>query len=174
MKRPERSQSTHPAGRRIAGRAQDDHVDDPYLKRRKPHEPTLCPDCGASFHQGKWQWSAAAAEARNELCPACHRIKDGNPAGIVRLTGPFVAQHKTEILNLARHQEEMEKRDHPINRIMAIDEQADGIEITTTDIHLPRRIGEALHHAYQGDLGLRYDEDAYFVRVDWSRDATER
>jgi hypothetical protein len=35
---------------------------------------------------------------------------------------------------------------------MQIEEQVDGILITTTDIHLPRRIGEALHRAYQGEI----------------------
>lgn len=42
--------------------------------------------------------------------------------------------------------------------------------VTTTDVHLPRRIGEALHHAYAGDLDFHYDKDAYYVRVAWKRD----
>jgi hypothetical protein len=41
--------------------------------------------------------------------------------------------------------------------------------ISTTDTHLPRRIGESLHHAYQGALGVHYDEGEQFVRVIWSR-----
>jgi hypothetical protein len=53
---------------------------------------------------------------------------------------------------------------------MAIEEPADDtLVITTTDIHLPRCIGEALHRAFHGDLKLHYDEASYFVRVDWER-----
>jgi hypothetical protein len=43
--------------------------------------------------------------------------------------------------------------------------------ITTTDIHLPRRIGEALHRAYEGDLDFHYEEEAYSIRVTWRREA---
>jgi len=42
--------------------------------------------------------------------------------------------------------------------------------VTTTDIHLPRRIGEALVSAYDGALDLTYDEDGYFLRANWHRD----
>jgi hypothetical protein len=53
---------------------------------------------------------------------------------------------------------------------MAIDkERPDKLVITTTDVHLPRRIGTAVHHAFHGDLKLHFDEDDYFVRVDWTR-----
>jgi len=40
--------------------------------------------------------------------------------------------------------------------------------ITTTDVHLPRRIGEAVHRAYRGDLDVKYSPDEYTVRVNWS------
>jgi hypothetical protein len=54
---------------------------------------------------------------------------------------------------------------------MAIeDEGDDGLVITTTDVHLPRRIGEAVHHAFHGDLKVHYDEENYFARVDWHRE----
>lgn len=52
---------------------------------------------------------------------------------------------------------------------MAIASEGPSIVVDTTDIHLPRRIGKALHHAYQGDLDLHYDEGC-FIRVTWSRD----
>lgn len=78
--------------------------------------------------------------------------------------------HKAEILNLARHQEQQEKREHPLHRIMQIEEKPDSIVIKTTDIHLPHSIGEALRHAYKGSLELRYTEEIYFIEVKWSRD----
>jgi hypothetical protein len=39
--------------------------------------------------------------------------------------------------------------------------------ISTTDIHLPKRIGEALHRAYKGELELNYEKQNCFVRVNW-------
>ena len=38
-------------------------------------------------------------------------------------------------------QEEAEKQEHPLNRIISIDKDAQGVMINTTDIHLPHRIG---------------------------------
>ncbi len=57
------------------------------------------------------------------------------PAGIVTLHGDFALEHKEEMIRLARHQEEAEKKEHPLNSIMSIEEDAQGIVINTTDIH---------------------------------------
>ena len=77
------------------------------------------------------------------------------------LHGAFAPEHEAEIIGLMRNEEAAEKAEHPLNRIMAIAPGTDGIEIRTTDIHLPRRLGTALKHAYRG---------GYFVRVNWRRD----
>jgi len=53
--------------------------------------------------------------------------------------------------------------------MMALEETVDGIEVSTTDIHLPQRMGEALRSAYQGDLEVSYAADEYGVRVTWRR-----
>lgn len=157
------------SGRRRWGRGQWDHILDPYKRVRKLQEPTVCPQCGAVYHNARWQWAARSANAHEELCQACHRINDRYPAGVVTLTGPVVQQHKAEIMALARHQEQAEKEEHPLNRIMSIEEVPDGIVINTTDIHLPRRIGEAMKRAFHGELTMHFDERGYFVRVFWQR-----
>jgi hypothetical protein len=176
MKQPKQRPAGSPfAGgrrdRRILGRAQDEDVGDPYKLRRKLHEPTRCSSCGAVYHEGRWQWLELPPEgAHEELCQACHRINDNYPAGIVALKGPTVQEHEVEIVNLARNLERAEKQEHPLNRIMAIEKQGpDTLIITTTDIHLPRRIGTAVHHTFHGDLKMNFDEDAYFIRVNWTR-----
>jgi uncharacterized protein (DUF2249 family) len=89
---------------------------------------------------------------------------------VVTLRGAFLKEHRAEILNLVRNQEKLEKSARPLHRIMAIEEKGEEIEITTTDIHLPRRIGQALHSAYEGEFNFHYDEEGYFVRVNWTRD----
>ena len=158
------------AGPRRWGRAEDRTVTDPYKQTRKPHEPTVCPQCGAVYHQGRWQWSEPPAGAHQAICQACHRINDNFPAGELTLSGAFVPRHKDEMLHIIRRQEAIEKPEHPFNRIMNIEDAAGRIVVTTTDIHLPRRIGEALKSAFDGELELKYDEDGYFLRAAWQRD----
>jgi len=123
------------------------------------------------YHDGRWQWTTSQTTgAHRHMCQACRRIRDSYPAGIVTLTGRFVVQHMTDLVRLARNNELQENRDHPLNRIIRIEERKDSIVITTTDIHLPRRIAEALRHAYKGELEIRYDQEGYFVRVEWRRE----
>lgn len=93
------------------------------------------------------------------ICPACRRIADNQPAGILTLSGTSLASHKAEILNLIRHKEEVETADYTLNRIMGIEEQDGIVVVTMTDIHLPRRIGEALKRAFRGQLELHSEQD---------------
>lgn len=82
--------------------------------------------------------------------------------------GAAVSGHKAEMLDLARSQEAAKTAEHPLNRIMAVEETPDRIVMTTTDIRLPRRIGEATRHAFHGEFKAHFDEDAYSVRAEWS------
>jgi hypothetical protein len=45
------------------------------------------------------------ADHRKGRGPACRRINDGIPAGIVTLHGPVARRRKAEIVGLARHEE---------------------------------------------------------------------
>jgi hypothetical protein len=156
-----------PAGRRIAGRAQSDQRGDPYQPARQPAGPVVCPQCQVVHSDGRWHWGAPPPDAGRELCPACRRQNDDFPAGIVTMHGPIAPARRAEMIALARHQEAAEKPEHPLNRIIRVAESDDALVITTTDIHLPRRIGEALTRAYHGELDVVFEEDGYFVRVDW-------
>ena len=167
MKTMERASTTMRSGRRIAGRAQSDHIIDPYQMRRKPKEPTACPQCGAVYHRGRWQWGAKPDGAHEMPCPACSRIADRMPAGIVTIHGDYAKQRAEEIIGLMRNEERAEASEHPLNRIIDIAETDAGLTVNTTDIHLPRRLGEALQRAHHGNLDMHFDEDGYFVRVDW-------
>ena len=149
----------------------DEHRHDPYKAHGKLHEPTLCKQCKAVFVHGRWQWADAPKDAHEALCPACHRVADKFPAGEVKLSGGFVAAHAEEIIGLVRNIEKAEQKEHALQRIMGIDHAADRILITTTDIHLPRRIAHAVESAYGGHLETHYDDRGYFVRIAWTRDA---
>ena len=147
----------------------DELVHDSYKSKRKLPEPTRCPQCGAVYHDGRWQWRNAPAGAHEEPCPACHRMRDKFPAGYVTLQGGFFAAHRDEILHLARNREAHEKAEHALERIMAVEEVEGGVLITTTDTHLARDIGEAVHEAYKGDLQYHYNKEENLLRVHWAR-----
>jgi len=142
-------------------------VHDSYKSKGKLSEPTMCSECSAVFHNGRWQWLPEPEGAHSTLCPACHRIHDHFPAGYVSLSGDFVAAHEQEILQLVRHHEEKEKIAHPLQRIMDVERKNGSMLITTTDIHLARGIGDALHRAYRGELEFHYNPDQNLLRVNW-------
>jgi NMD protein affecting ribosome stability and mRNA decay len=143
---------------------------DAYVHREKWPEPTVCTQCHSLFTVGRWTWGKTVSNKANQvLCPACRRINDDYPAGIIELSGSFLAEHKEEILNLAHNEETFEKNEHPMERIIKIVEEDEGTTISTTGIHLARRLGEAIHHAYQGDYDHQYLEDENFVRISWER-----
>lgn len=145
-----------------------EQVHDAYKSKGKLPDPTVCPQCGAFFHDGRWQWGAAPAGAHQVTCPACHRMNDQYPAGFLTLEGPFFLAHREEIMHLVHHHEQRERAEHPLQRIMAVDERDGEVLVTTTDIHLARGIGEAVHHAYQGELEFHYNPEENLLRVHWT------
>ena len=144
-------------------------VHDSYKAARKLREPTCCPDCGAVFQQGRWTWGSAPAQTQRERCPACQRIHDKFPAGFVMLRGEFLQRRRDDILRLLRNHEAKQKAEHPLQRIMAIVEDAEGMTVTTTDAHLARDLAQALHHAHKGELEFHYNKEDTLLRATWTR-----
>jgi NMD protein affecting ribosome stability and mRNA decay len=142
---------------------------DTYKSRAKPSEPTVCTGCGAVFTKGRWQWAETPVGAHRALCPACQRVHDRYPGGYLTLSGAFLHQHRNEILHLARNTEEREKSQHPLQRIMAIEDQDDNVLITTTSMGMARSIGDAVHSAYKGELDYQYTDESNILRVSWRR-----
>jgi hypothetical protein len=62
-------------------------------------------------------------------------------------------------------QADLRRRGRAVARRIA---DAEGIVINTTDIHLPRRIGEAVERAFHGNLSEDFDRGGYFLRVNWT------
>ena len=144
-----------------------EQVHDTYKSRSKLPEPTVCPQCNALYHEGRWRWGDIPEKAHKEICPACHRINDDFPAGFVSLHGPFFLSHRAEITSLVRHTEQHARQEHPLQRIMAEQDDGDALVVTTTNIHLARAIGEAVHRAYQGELEFHYNPEENLLRVTW-------
>lgn len=142
---------------------------DPYEARRKLPEPTVCPDCGAVFHGGRWQWLASPVGAHKASCPACQRQREKMPAGYVSVSGDFFNSHREELLQLIHNEEKHAKAAGPLKRILDITDENGGVLVTTTDIHLARALGDALHRACQGELEYHYNEQEHLLRVAWRR-----
>lgn len=145
--------------------------DDAYWASRKPRGPVCCPKCKAVFRDGRWSWSAAPAGASKLRCPACRRIDEDSPAGYIALSGDFLAAHRNEVLARVRNCESKEKSTHPLERIMAVASANGGVQVTTTSVHLARRIAHALESAFKGTLNIAYNHQDNLLRVRWSRAA---
>lgn len=147
----------------------DNESHDPYQSQGKLAEPSTCPDCSAVYADGQWQWITAPGHAQPARCPACRRIHEKIPAGYVTIAGEFVQTHLEELKTLIQTLSSNEKAAHPMQRLMSIENQDTGALITTTNIRLARRIGEALHKAYKGQLDFKYNEAEHLLRVRWER-----
>lgn len=152
---------------RYGARILDAQRHDPYEPKGKHGGPIRCRQCGAVYRNGRWQWAEATGRVSVDLCPACRRIRDNLPAGWLTMDGPLVAAQREELVRIAQNEAEHERAEHPMHRVIDIVRQGDRVEVSTTDVHLPQRIGEALKRAHHGDLDIRYGKDEYSVRVHW-------
>ncbi len=144
---------------------------DPYSFKGKWHDPSVCVKCSLVFHDGIFEWlERAPQKAQKMTCPACRRIDDAYEGGHVILEGAFLSGHRSDVVNTIKRAEESEKRQRPLERIMELAIRDDRIEVKTTYEHIARRIGQAVHNAYKGDLKLQYLDGEKFVRVHWKRD----
>ena len=144
---------------------------DVYTDKRKISEPAQCEKCKSVFINGRWTWKVIKGNEKinNTICPACRRISDNLPAGIITLKGKFFRSHHTEIENLICNIDKLEKSKHPLERIITIVNEDNHTTVTTTGIHIARRIGEALFQAYSGDYSFQYGENEKCIRVNWTR-----
>ena len=145
--------------------------DDAYRPGAKPRGTVQCPGCKAVFRKGRWIWGAPPAGALKSRCPACLRIAEGSPAGYITMAGSFFTAHRNEVLARVRHCEQKEKTTHPLERIMAIEAAKGGVLVTTTSVHLARRVAHALEISFKGTLSLSYNHQDNLLRVRWSRAA---
>jgi len=137
--------------------------------QRQPSVAAACPSFWATYHGGRWQCGGWPDGTREEHCRACDRMRDDSPVGIAQFERGFFIDHRRELTQLIHQHEAKAKAKHPRDRIVSIEDGTRGILVTTTDIDLARELGEALHHAYQGELELHYNGAKKLLRVHWRR-----
>jgi len=150
---------------------------DPYIDDESPVENTVCRHCGSIFTAGRWYFKGDLTKDKmptgpkhETLCPACQKLRDHVPSGILKLTGRFVDEHRDEILNLVRNESHKALGDNPLERVMSLESIVNGIQITTTNEKLAQRIGKAVHKAYSGDIEYKWSEDNKQARINWVRE----
>ena len=156
---------THRRDRRIRERRHD-----VYKVRGKLKDGTQCSKCGANYSKGRWTWDTPKEVKKEIICPACQRIQDGYPAGFIEIKGEFYSTRRDEFINLIRNIEKQQSQNHPMQRIIRINEKSSTfLEVETTGTHLARGIGEALSRAYQGEYSFHYADGYNRIRVYWER-----
>lgn len=143
---------------------------DVYLPKRGLPEGASCKGCGISYHNKRWQVEhTQGGSSCQVLCPACQRMEDHNPGGVVTLSGPYLATHKDEILNTIKQQEAKSREKNPIGRIMEIREEGGSITVTTTEDKLAQKLGREVYKSQKGELHYQWSHDQHMVRVQWMR-----
>ena len=162
-----------------ASRKNVDRETDSYLPRKTASATGICPKCKAISRNRRWFFDERELKALTRKgegiawrkCPACRKIDDGFPAGVVTLRGSYLREHRDDILNLVRNEEKRAMGINPLERIIHMREEEGVMEVATTDEKLAQRIGREVRKACSGTLEYKWSEDVKVLRVDWERDA---
>lgn len=128
----------------------------------------VCDDCGLVQHRGKWYRGAPPlAPLKAGRCPACQRVRERYPAGTLRLPLGFLT-HKKEVLALIRNVEKHERVEHPLERLMDVEESDGRLVVTTTGVHLARQIAHKLAKLFHAKPRFRFADGEELVHVDWA------
>lgn len=145
---------------------------DPYLPKGGYKEAAFCRECGAVCRNKRWsagEAMTAPAGMHEILCPACLRMHDHNPAGVVTLSGDYLQQKMDAIMHDIKHIEAKFRQKNPLGRIMEI-ASADGhLTVSTTEDKLAEKMGREIYKAHKGELHYQWAHDQELVRVSWSR-----
>lgn len=145
---------------------------DVYQVRGTARGVMSCSSCRSIYRNKRWYPDDGTMRGQTPAsltCPACRRIADKNPAGIVTLRGPYLATHESEISNLIKHAELSAHANNPLGRIMTTSKEGGGIIITTTEGKLAQKIGREIFKAHGGELNYQWSHGEELVRVNWSR-----
>jgi NMD protein affecting ribosome stability and mRNA decay len=147
---------------------------DPYAMLKAPKGPAMCRKCGAMYADKRWSFDAVkapklAASPRTQklVCPACQKIRDDYPEGIVTLTWSDLREHEAEIRGLIGNVEARAVSVNPLDRVMKIVRRKNDLEIQTTNDRLAQRIGRALVRSYKGKADYNWAHRDMMVRVTW-------
>lgn len=153
------------------------HLQDPYLLRYSYKEPTVCPECNLIFHDKRWYWDSSKLNELKKMtvhyqkCPACRKIEDRYPMGIVHLKGEFLKNHIEDMTHLIKNEEKRGLEKNPLERIIKITNKSDEeIIVETTTESLSLRIGRVVKRAFSGEIEYKFSDGVKLIRIEWFRD----
>ncbi len=152
---------------------------DAYLPRGARRRISVCEGCRSVNMNKRWyaegdvdETALKNPEATKIVCPACLKIRDNFPGGIVTLKGGYVLSHKKDLISLIKNEEERARVSNPLERVMSVKEDGyGGLIISTTNERLAQRLGRAVRKAFHGKVAYHWSHDNKLARVDWERAA---
>ncbi len=147
---------------------------DPYALLRAPKGPVICRKCKAVYAKKRWRFDktaarklAASPRTHKIVCPACQKIRDRYPEGIVTLKWSGLRDHAEEIRGLIGHIEARAKSVNPLERVMKVVKRRNEMEVQTTNDRLAQRIGRELVRAFKGTVKYTWAHRDMLIRVVW-------
>jgi NMD protein affecting ribosome stability and mRNA decay len=120
------------------------------------------------FDEAEFARLSASAGTRTMLCPACRKIRDAYPEGIVTLRWPDLDKHEAEVRGLISNEEARALAVNPLARVMKIVTfNKREMEVQTTSDQLAQRIGRELVRAFGGKASYRWAHKDMMLRVEW-------
>jgi hypothetical protein len=147
-----------------------------YLPKKGMKETALCNSCNLVYQNKSWCLNEMEArklkeerQVRRGTCPACRRMADNLPAGILTFSGEYFLKHEVEVLDIIKNEEERARVKNPLGRIMEIAQEGDVLTVTTTEEKLAQKLGKEVYRAHKGELRYQWAHDEKMVRVSWAR-----
>ncbi|GKS60158.1 hypothetical protein YTPLAS18_36850 [Nitrospira sp.] len=155
---------------------------DPYAMRKAPKGVAWCRTCRVIYAKKRWYFDpdeartlAATPGSQGIICPACQKIRDQYPEGIVTLTWADLPAHDADIRGLITHVESRLMLVNPLDRVMKSTRRRTNLEVQTTTDRLAQRIGRELVKAFKGHVTYHWAHRDMLIRVDWrGPDAAEK
>lgn len=150
--------------------------DDPYLPEAGLKEPAVCQTCQAIYRQKRWQLDpllfrklSVDPAAHWVTCPACQKVAERYPEGILTLRGSYLWNHEAEIRNILENTLARFAARNPLERVISMQRSGDAMVIETTDNKLAEQLGRSLQRAHSGDLQIDWQGTPVVCRVQWQR-----
>lgn len=148
----------------------------PHTVERSHPGTIICPRCHSISNGKRWfrdedlyQCVRDAPEVRLVLCPGCQRLESNIYEGVVSLSSPLLRANHAQALHLIANVEDQERRQNPNNRVLAIEDHGDNLQVFTTTNFLAEQIGRAFRRSFKGNLQFKRSPGERFSRVRWSR-----
>lgn len=149
---------------------------DPYLPEAGLKEPAVCQSCQAIYQQKRWQLDPLLATKLADdpathwvTCPACQKIAEHYPEGILTLRGSYLWDHEQEIHNILVNAANRFTARNPLERIIRMQRTGEALIIETTANKLAEQLGRSLQKAHSGELQIDWQGAPVICRVQWER-----